>query len=271
MQDIPSPNAAKHGNARARTMSITPMQSSERRDRLRLLLLGTNLWVVCVVWPALAGQAERGIDLASETLGLLPLALGAWLGRGEAGSRRDVLRPLLLLVVFPAALCGAVALRPEPLNQELFGPLALCLLAISLCAYGAAVTTALARNAAPQLHIKSTALGADPWDAPPPESERPRRAFIAACVAGAAALAWVAPSLGGYAELQEGWGDAAAVGGVLTAVVGCALAVALLAIFLGEGLRAPVSPTTQSDPGLRTAWFLFLALLGAVTYFVVQP
>jgi hypothetical protein len=264
MQDILSPYAAKHDKPPA-----TP--SAARRDQLRVLLLGTNLWVVCVLWPALSGRSERGIDVAFETLGVLPLVLGALIRPGHTGARADVLRPLLLLVVFPAALCAAIALRSEALNQALFGPLALCLLATSLCAYGAAVAAGISRNQGAELRVKHVALGSDPWDAAPRERELPRRAFIAVCTVGAAALAWIAPSLGGYGALEEAWGDAAAVGGVLTAVVGAALGVTLLAVYLGEGLRAPSAQPTEADPGLRTAWFLFLALLGAVTYFVVQP
>jgi hypothetical protein len=268
MQDILSPHAAKPDKARASKLGASPA----RRDQLRVLLLGVNLWALCVLWPALfnVGHRERGIDVAFETLGLLPLALGTVLRRSDSGARADVLRPTLLLVVFPAALSAAIALRAEALNQQLFGPFALCLLATSLCAYGAAVASYLGRHARAELSAKRVPLGPDPWDAAPAERWLPRRAFIGACVAGAAGRAWVAPSLGGYADLEAAWGDAAPMGGVLTAVVGAALAASVLAIHLSEGLRAPTRHP-EGDTGLRTAWFLFLALLGAVTYFVVQP
>jgi hypothetical protein len=272
MQDIPSPNAAKHDKQSVGTPALAESADGERRERLRVLLLGTNLWAMCVLWPAWSAQALRGIDVAFETLGLVPLLIGAALGRnGGVTSMNTALRPGLLLVVFPAALCAALALRPEALNQQLFGPFALCLLALSLCAYGAAVASSMAASGTDGLRPKHVPLGADPWDAPPRERELPRRAFIGTCVAGAAGLALVAPRLGGQAELGQAWGDAAAVGGVLTAVVGAALGVTLLAVHLGDGLRAPSRRDPEPETGLRTAWFLFLALLGAVTYFVVQP
>jgi hypothetical protein len=47
--------------------------------------------------------------------------------------------------------------------------------------------------------------------------------------------------------------------------------VATLAVYLGNGLRGVAAAAEpQSDGALRAAWFLFLALLGAVTYYVVQ-
>jgi hypothetical protein len=280
MQDIPSRYAAKPGKRPARAAAGAGARSTgaaaddagvERRERLRVLLLGANLWVLCVLWPAWSAHAPaRGVDVAFETLGLLPLALGAALGRARDGTALSALRPALLLVVFPAALCAALALRGEPLNQQLFGPFALCLLALSLCAYGAAVASSLAARG-DALRPKHVALGEEPWDAAPPARELPRRVFVGAFVAGAAAIAFVAPRLGGPVELERAWGDAAAAGGVLTAVVGAALAVTLLAVHLADGLRAPPPRAPEGDPGLRTAWFLFLALLGAVTFFVVQP
>jgi hypothetical protein len=97
-----------------------------------------------------------------------------------------------------------------------------------------------------------------------------QRAFIALCFAGAAALCVVAPALGGLSSLEQAWGDAALSGGVLTAIVGAALSVTTLAVYLGSGLRSLRTPEPP-DGTFRAAWFLFLALLGAVVYFVVQP
>jgi hypothetical protein len=60
---------------------------------------------------------------------------------------------------------------------------------------------------------------------------------------------------------------------VLSAVIAAALGIAVLAIYMPNALRAKTGNEhkPRSDTTLRMAWFLFLALLGAVTYFIVQP
>jgi hypothetical protein len=233
-----------------------------------VLLLGTNLWALCVLWPALAGHGEGAARPALETFSILPLVLGA----GVIGRRLRWAQPLLLFGVFPLALAAALALRPEAMNTQLYGPLGTVLLALSLCGYGAAAAVSLDRGA-DLLPVAHVALGRDPWDAPPPERSRRQRAFVALCFAGAAGIALVAPTLGGASALERAWGDAAAVGGVLSAVVASALGVTVLAVYMAAGLRA--SSATERPPRgdvtLRVVWFLFLALLGAVTYLIVQP
>ena len=58
---------------------------------------------------------------------------------------------------------------------------------------------------------------------------------------------------------------------MLSAILGGALAVAVLAAFLPSALRQDASDLEpRADAALRTGWYLFLALLGAVTYYVVQ-
>jgi hypothetical protein len=71
--------------------------------------------------------------------------------------------------------------------------------------------------------------------------------------------------------LESAWNDAAASGGTLTAVAGAALAVMVVALHLPEGLRGGVPARPEGDAGVRTAWYLFLTLLGGVTYFITQP
>jgi hypothetical protein len=293
MQDISSRSTTKPDNQEA-------AGAAERRERLRVLLLGTNLWVLCVLWPAWSARIERGIDIAFETLSLLPLALGALVDaapsrhdararfhrgiapalRGGASSATAPAlrggawqRPVLWLVVFPAAIGAALALRPEPVDQQLFGPLAMCVLALSLCAYVAAAASGMGRSDAPALRVSHQPLGAEPWDAPPPEHDLPRRLLIGVCFAGAVALGVIAPRLGGFEALEAAWGDAAPLGAMLSAVVGAALGITVLAVHLGQGLRAPAARERDpdADTALRTVWFLFLALLGAATYVIVQP
>jgi hypothetical protein len=79
--------------------------------------------------------------------------------------------------------------------------------------------------------------------------------------------------LGGVAQLERDFGEAAAAGGLLSAIVGGALGVAVLAVFLSQSLRdgpAPPSLSTRERVG-RTLIFSLLALLGIITYFVVVP
>jgi hypothetical protein len=142
---------------------------------------------------------------------------------------------------------------------------------VALCAYGASAAAACVENAAELTAVQSP-LGAEPWDAPETEQRRLQRVIVAAFIGGAAAIAVVAPAVGGFAALEAAWGDAALSGGVLTSVIGAALGATAVGVFLGSGLRSEgESEGARGDRPLRTAWFLFLALLGAVTYFVVTP
>jgi MFS family permease len=271
-----------HGSSGSTPESATQAQPAPageglRRDTWAVLVLGLNAWGVALVWPLLAGEEGEPQPPWWPLAGsLAPLLLAGAL-EAPLARRTGLLRTVpaaLLLAAFPAALGFAFASRPEPLNQRAFGPLALVLLWASLCAYGTAAL-ALCRETAPQLTARHAALGEEPWDAQVRERSPLQRLVIALCAAGAAAIALIAPSLGGYAGLTTAWGDTGAIaGGLLTAVVGAALGVAVVAVFLGSALRADAGTTPRSsaaDATLRTAWFLFLALLSFVTYFVVQP
>lgn len=245
-----------------------------RRRVLAVLLLGLNLWAIALLWPLLsAPEPSGGENIALALACLAPLLLGAAL-HGAFAQRLSPppwLAGALWLAVYPAAVSAALAVRPEPLNQLSHGPAALALLAIALCAYGASAALACAEHA-PELPAVQNALGAEPWDAPEPDRRRLQRAIVALCMAGAAAIAVVAPAIGGFEALEAAWGESALAGGVLTAVIGASLGVAAIGVFLGSGLRAEgESDGARPDAPLRAAWFLFLALLGAVTYFVVTP
>jgi hypothetical protein len=259
-------DAAASGPARVRG-EAGPPGTLQGRARLRVLLLGANLWALCAFWPALAGRGEGPVLLALSTFSAVPLAL--WAALGE---RMRWARAVLLFVVFPVALAAVLALRPEARSAQLYGPLGMVLLALSLCAYGAAAAASL-DVPAQVLSVTHAPLGADPWDAPPPERGMRQRLFIALCASGAGAIALVAPTLGGTSVLERAWGDAAGVGAVLSAVVAGALGIAVLAIYMPNALRArsATEQSPRSDTTLRVAWFLFLALLGAITYVVVQP
>jgi hypothetical protein len=236
---------------------------------LAVLLLGVNLWLIALLWPS--APASDGHGPWATLAGLAPLLLGVIAHNAIARSFAPPpwVAGTLLLAGFPAALGAVLATRQEHLNQLALGPLALALLAAALCAYGASAALACAETA-PELAAERSALGREPWNAPEPERGRLQRAIVGVTVLGAAAIVVVAPSLGGFAELEAAWGDAALAGGVLTAVIGAALGVATVSVFLGSGLRSEAEgEAAAADTSLRAAWFLFLSLLGAVTYFVV--
>lgn len=245
------------------------------RERWAVAVLGLNAWGVALVWPLLAADEGAPLPLWPTAAALAPLLLGVAL-QPYLEQRAGWLRSLpaaLLLSVFPAALALVFASRPEPLLQHALPPAALVLSWAALCAYGASAVAAC-REPAHELPARSEDLQASPWDAEVQERSRLQPFAIALCAAGAMAIALLAPSLGGFRELTVAWGEAARAGGVLTAVVGVALGAAVLAVFLGSALRA--EPGTRRSPPsgevpLRVTWFLFLALLSFVTYFVVQP
>jgi hypothetical protein len=262
MQDSPSRTSAKPFGRFA-----APNDPAARRERLRVLLLGANLWVLCVLWPLLGSRATSPTELLVGLLCPLPLLLGGVLSV-PAGSQ--FLRSSCWLVVYPAVLALALAVRPESVNQHLYGSFGLILVWLSLCAYGAAAVTAAVTRAPELLAVHST-LGAEPGDAPRSGRTALQRGLIVVSFAGAAALCMVAPRWGGLPLLDRAAGDAALSAGVLTAVVGAALGIATIAVYLSSALRAKPKPEPRSDAPLRVTWFLFLALLGIITYFVIQP
>jgi len=238
---------------------------------LAVLLLGLNPWVIALLWPELTLPDWSAAGLLGTLACLLPLLLGA-VARGVFGNQPRVPQwaaGALWLAIYPATLAAALALRQDALAQASLGPVTLTLLWLSLCAFGAGAAQACAPNA-PELVATRAALGNEPWDAPEVERRGLQHAIVTLSIAGAAALAVIAPTLGGFEELEAAWGEAARAGGVLTAVVAGALAVATIGVFLGGGLRSDSAlDAGRADAPLRAAWFLFLALLGAVTYMVV--
>jgi hypothetical protein len=242
-----------------------------RRRVLAVLLLGLNPWVIGVLWPELTARGFRAAGLLGALACLLPLLLG---GAAQPAFGNPLRLPhwvagALWLAIYPAALAAGIALRQDELAQQNLGPITLALLWLALCAYGAGAAQTCA-PIAPELSATRATLGNEPWDAPEVERRGLQHVIVGLCIVGAAAIAVIAPALGGLAALEAAWGEAARAGGVLTAVVAAALAVATIGVFLGSGLRSDSTlDAGRADAPLRAAWFLFLALLGAVTYLVV--
>jgi len=245
--------------------------ASSARERLRVLVLGMQVWVIGVAWPMWEGTRSVGMfEGALGSASLLALIAGA-LVRAPAGSRapRDLVQPGLWLVAFPSLLVASCGARPERLNQHLYGSFGLVLLWLALCAFGAKAALVSAAEA-PSMPSTSLPLSEEML---PPDGSLRQRGLALLCVIGGAAIALVAPSWGGLPALEQAWGEAALTGGVLTAVIGGALGVATIAVFLSQGLReaTPVRAPSRKEMLLRTFGYLWLAALGAVTYFIVIP
>jgi hypothetical protein len=240
------------------------------RGLVRVLVLGAQVWVLGCAWPLMdAGREPRALEYGLSLLCALALGAGAvgtlW---GRAEPLRWV-RAVCFLFAFPTLLAATCAARPEHWNELHYSTLGLCTLWLALCVYGASAA-ALCTEPASRLTGQLRSLdGAAPAAAQ--QFGAARQLWACMCGAAAIALTLVAPTLGGPDDLEHAFGDAAASGGVLTAVVGGALGVSTLAIFVGQGLRERRRP--RPAPGReiwrRTLLFLALAALGASTYWVI--
>jgi len=230
------------------------------------LVSGLNAWLVIAAWPILFVDAVTTGVAAAASLPLPLLAAGVLLPR-----RAPATAPWLLLFAFPCSLFGAVALYPEAVEQRAFTPPALVVAVLSMLLYGASAAWAASRTA-PVRRSESRALDLISPSSGRPLNPRLRRLVIALALAGAFAIAVVAPTLGGLASLQRDWGEAATRGAVFTAVVGATLASVVVAVFLGPALRADYRRATLSRRArrIRVASMLFLSLLGALTYLVIR-
>ena len=242
------------------------------REPLRVLVLGMQVWVIGVAWPMLDGTRTIGmLELALGSASLIALIAGA-LGPSRAGSRlaRDRAQPVLWLVAFPALVVASFGARPERWNQHLYGSFGLVLLWLALCAFGA--KAALVSAGEPP-RIPSTSRPLDEAALPAGGGSLRQRGLALLCVIGGAAVALIAPTWGGLPALEQAWDEAALTGGVLTAVIGGALGVTTIAVFLGQGLReaTPARAPSRREILLRTLGYLWLAVLGAVTYVIVIP
>jgi hypothetical protein len=241
------------------------------RQRLRVLVLGAQVWVIGVAWPLIYANGEkRAAQLWLAGAGLVALLVGALAAdpSGQRAQRWLRLRPVAWLIAFPALLAVSCALRSERWNQQHYGTALSLLLWLALLAYGAEAAKACA-GAAAEVVSRSEPLE-------PAASDRALQAgmdlrtwvLVTVCFAGAIGLALIAPRWGGMRALELAWGDAALTGGVLTAVIGGALGVTTVAVFLAQGLREGAGSPLHSRRELmfRSLGYLALAVLGAITY-----
>lgn len=228
-------------------------------------ILGVNAWLVTLVWP-LGFRGELGAADIAAVAGPLAL-LGA--GLFALGTQRHATATWILLCAFPAGLAAVLATRPDDWNRRAHDLPALAIEVLSLLAYAASAAVADV-NAAPFLRSRSTPLGSEPWDLVPAPPRILRRALAGLACAGAFAIALVAPTLGGADAIERDWGNAAREGGVLTAVVGASVAVAVVTGFAGALRARRADAPRPGDARFRVASALLLAFLGAVTWFAIR-
>ena len=241
------------------------------RSTVPVLALGVHTWLVAVGWPLFTSDETGPAPFVAGLFALFALGAGAALH--AFGDARVVAiryaRDAAFWLAFPIATCAASASAYDAAGDDTLALLPLLLGPLSLAAYGAALVGVTARAPQP-IAVELTPLRAA-------TTARPARALRTALPqllfgGGAIALGLVLPALGDPAALAARWGDGRRPGAVLAAILGGALAVALLGSFLPATLRRDARDLEpRPDAALRTAWYLFLSLLGAVTYYVVQP
>jgi len=235
-----------------------------------VLALGANTWLVAAGWPLLTAPFAGPVAWTVGALALAALGAGALLHarhRATPAAALSRARDAAWWLAFPIATSAATASAYDAAEGAL-SPLPLLLAPLSACGFGAALLGAT--SPAPRsIAVELTPLRSSNA---PRGAGRVRAALPSVLLgAGALAIGLVLPALGDPAELTKRWGSGSRQGAVLSAVVGGALAVAVLASFLPSALRKDTSDAEpRADAGLRTGWFLFLSLLGAVTYYVVQ-
>jgi hypothetical protein len=234
---------------------------------LVVLGLGFNAWLTHVLFVLLSAET-RAMQYVVGASALVCLALGVgarvWEDRLPG---RQVASRWLLLCIYPTSLALALAL--EQARETAHSYLSMPLCAASLLAYCIAAAVALREPLTPLVSeshpISSRRQG-------PPAPRTLRAAVIVIVLLGAFAIAVVAPLWPPYSEVTRGWGDAAAAGATLGALVATATAVSVIAIHLGTILRRAeprVEPVRVRRN--RIATLVFLALLGFVTYVTVAP
>jgi hypothetical protein len=221
----------------------------------RVVLLGLNAWLVVLLIPSLHVGLFGLVDLA-----LIAAPLGV-LGPGLAVLRSGklVIARWVLCAAVPAAMGGAIALRPALVELEAYGTIGLALGAASLLAYLAAAAHAVSADRELKEAIAQPLVGKEPV-VEPLARRWLRRLMLGSAAVGAFALTVIAPSLPSQREREAAWGDAADDAAVLTAVVASLVTAIALAALIGPGLRA-VRPT-RDEPARRRRRLAAAMLIG---------
>lgn len=233
-----------------------------------------SLALVCLSLGVLAHAysqrlPSRWAELASEPGAPLGASADSG-GRGPLGAYALPAARWLLLGAYPASLGLSLTLGSERTRELAHGAFSMSLCAAALLAYVVAAVVAC------RAELRTIEIEAHPLTSPrepsPPDGVQLRRAVTALVLCGAFAIAVVAPLTPSYPELAAAWGDAADAGAALTALVGTAIAVSVVAVYLGAALRrAETRPDNARARRQRIVTLLVLTLLGLITYFTVIP
>ena len=238
-----------------------------------LCALGVNAWALSVGWTLLSPDVSLRQRLIASAA-LTALAFGAFFNaratrvtnlRTQGPSLWQVGARWSLLCVFPMSLSAALCLGSEAQRERAHSALSITLAAVALLAYGAAALQAC-RAPLPILPSKSHARRSELVTAP--DAQRLIKWLASSVlILGALAIALIAPLSSDYAQLQAAWGDAADAGAALTAVVGGAIAMTLVAVELAPLLRSQSLPRVPANKRrARIAVMLLLTCLGGITY-----
>lgn len=232
-----------------------PARSADAADAWRVGLLGLNAWVVIVLFPSVRVGAEGPLQVALAALALAVLAGGLWL---LVRGRRELAR-WILLGATPPALALPIALRPALVEREVLDPPTLLLAVVSMIAWLAATTHAVARPTRVKPALAQVLVGKEPVSEPAARRWT-RRALLAITSLGAFAIAVLAPAWTDRSARLEAWGEAADDGAVLTSVAAAIAGALVLGVVVGPGLRAE---RARSRDAARRRRRLALALLVA--------
>jgi hypothetical protein len=231
-------------------------------------LLGTNAWATTVGWTLLPADVRLS-DAGLAASALVWLVLGAMLHLRRDGELAQTAARWLLLCIFPVSLAAALCIGSEAIRERVHTPLSMLLCSLSLLAYGVVAVIACQAPLSLLSPVTHTQKRERPI-APRPRADF-RTGVSVLMLSGALAIALFAPLMPDYTEVEAAWGDASSAGAALAAVVGGALGVSVIAVYLSALLhaRAPERVYSARQRRQRIAGWLFLSLLGLVVYFSV--
>lgn len=238
-------------------------------DAVRTAVLGVNAWAVALFVPAIHGGTEGALALIEVIAPLAVLAAGVWALRGGAAATPRRAATWGLLAAYPLALALGIVTRPELGALDSYSTPALVVAVLATVAYGAGAAAATARPDAFRAATRKPLGGV----APVPDEPRRRwlrRLLLGAAALGALGLGAIAPSWGERADLERSFGEAAPEAALVAAVIGGALATAIIALFIGPSLRAARDRVpTRPQLTRRAIGWLVAALGGIAVYWVI--
>ncbi|MCB9635060.1 MAG: hypothetical protein H6721_23285 [Sandaracinus sp.] len=214
---------------------------------------GLIAWAVVLLVPlAVARPRPTAWPVLVAVLVPLVAALPTW--------RREIVRRLLLLVIYPCALATGVALSPRLADLDAHPPTMRLLGALAFLAFAASASVADPRPAPPGLAIKSlSAVSGDPGLS---RRARVRAWLVGAVTVGALAIAVVAPAVGEDPSVTFGAASGPAAG-TLVAVLAALLGTVVVAGFVGPATRRRRGVVTARR-AQRVGLYLLVVLVGGL-------